>query len=49
LVQGQNLGLRSNYRGLDPGVNGFPTGNRVMDNGVLPQPRTWQVRVNASY
>jgi hypothetical protein len=48
-VQGSNLGLWTNYRGLDPNVNAFSTGNNVTDTGVLPQPRTWQVRVNASY
>jgi len=48
-LQGTNLGLRTNYRGLDPNVNAFATGNNVTDTGVLPQPRTWQVRVNASY
>lgn len=49
-VQGTNLGLWSSYRGgLDPNVNAFPTGNSVTDTGVLPQPRTWQVRVNAAY
>jgi TonB-linked SusC/RagA family outer membrane protein len=48
-LQGTNLGLISNYRGKDPGVNGAVTGNFVRDNGVLPLPRTWQVRVSASY
>jgi hypothetical protein len=49
LVQGQNLGLWSNYRGLDPDVNSFSTGNEVGDNGVLPQPRSWQLRLNFTY
>ena len=48
-VMGTNLGLHTNYRGLDPNVNAFATGNAVLDTGVLPQPRTWQLRVNASY
>ena len=48
-VQGSNLGLRTNYRGLDPNVNASVTGNDVTDTGVLPRPRTWQVRVNATY
>jgi TonB-linked SusC/RagA family outer membrane protein len=48
-VQGTNLGLRTNYRGKDPSVNAFPTGDRVMDIGVIPQPRSWQLRVSASY
>jgi hypothetical protein len=48
-LQGTNLGLRTNYHGLDPNVNAYATGNGVTDTGVLPQPRTWQLRVNASY
>ena len=48
-VQGGNLGLWTNYRGLDPNVNGFGTGNNVTDTGVLPQPRTWQLQVRATY
>jgi hypothetical protein len=48
-LQGSNLGLWSNYRGLDPNVNGFVTGNRLEDSGALPQPRTWQVHVRAVY
>jgi hypothetical protein len=48
-LQGTNLGLITNYRGKDPGVNGAVTGDLVIDTGVLPQPRTWQLRVSASY
>jgi len=48
-VQGANLGLWTNYRGLDPNVNAFGTGNDVTDTGILPQPRRWQVQVNATY
>ncbi|HEX6536660.1 MAG TPA: SusC/RagA family TonB-linked outer membrane protein [Gemmatimonadaceae bacterium] len=48
-LQGMNLGLHTNYRGIDPDVNGNPTGNGVTDPFVLPQPRSWQVRVSASY
>lgn len=48
-IQGSNLGLRTNYRGLDPAVNAFATGNNVVDTGVLPQPRTFQFRINATY
>jgi len=48
-LQGTNLGLRTDYRGKDPNVNGNSTGNGMIDNGVLPRPRTWQVRVNARY
>jgi TonB-linked SusC/RagA family outer membrane protein len=48
-LQGTNLGLRTNYRGIDPNVNLYSTGNGVIDSGVLPQPRTWQIRFNAAY
>jgi TonB-linked SusC/RagA family outer membrane protein len=48
-LQGTNLGLRTNYHGLDPNVNSFVTGNGVFDAGALPMPRTWQIRVNANY
>lgn len=48
-LQGRNLGLWTNYRGLDPNVNGFGTGNNVTDTGILPQPRVWQVQVRATY
>ena len=33
-VQGTNLGLWTNYRGLDPSVNARATGNSVTDTGV---------------
>ncbi len=48
-VQGSNLGLWTNYSGLDPNVNAFGTGNNVTDAGTLPQPRTWQLQVRATY
>lgn len=48
-VQGSNLGLHTNYRGLDPNVNARVSGNGVSDNGVLPEPRVWQIRINANY
>ncbi|MBX6331627.1 MAG: SusC/RagA family TonB-linked outer membrane protein [Gemmatimonadaceae bacterium] len=48
-LEGTNLGLFTNYRGLDPNVTGYVTGNTASDTGVLPRPRTWQVRVSASY
>ncbi|MBX6331205.1 MAG: TonB-dependent receptor plug domain-containing protein [Gemmatimonadaceae bacterium] len=48
-LQGTNLGLFTNYRGKDPNVNAYGSGNSVADTGVLPVPRTWQIRVSASY
>jgi hypothetical protein len=48
-LQGTNLGLHTNYSGIDPDVNGNPTGNGVTDPFVLPRPRSWQLRVSASY
>ena len=48
-VQGNNLGLFTNYRGKDPNVNAYGSGNSVVDTGVLPMPRTWQLRVSATY
>ena len=48
-LQGSNLGIWTNYRGIDPHVNAHATGNNITDSGVLPMPRTWQIRVNANY
>jgi hypothetical protein len=48
-VQGTNLGLFTNYRGKDPGVNAFASGNQVIDTGVLPLPRSWLLSVHATY
>jgi TonB-linked SusC/RagA family outer membrane protein len=48
-LQGTNLGLRTNYRGIDPNVNAYATGNGITDTGVLPQPRSWQLRISANY
>lgn len=48
-VQGTNLGMHSNYRGKDPDVNANTSGNEVADTGILPQPRTWQLRLSAAF
>jgi TonB-linked SusC/RagA family outer membrane protein len=48
-LQGTNLALFTNYKGKDPNVNGYPTGNQVADFGTVPQPRIWQISVHASY
>ena len=45
-LQGSNLGLHTNYRGLDPNVNAFSTGNQTEDTGQLPEPRTWWLRIS---
>ena len=49
-VQGQNLGLHSNYSGLDPNVNALSTTETsgVADAGNLPAPRMWQFKVSLS-
>jgi hypothetical protein len=48
-LQGSNLALWTNYHGKDPDVNAYPNGGNVgsdavIDNGQLPQPRTWSVQ-----
>ncbi|HEU4588171.1 MAG TPA: TonB-dependent receptor [Gemmatimonadales bacterium] len=48
-LQGTNLALWTNYAGKDPDVNADATGNTVADTGILPMPRTWQVRVSMAY
>lgn len=44
-LQGSNLGLHTNYRGIDPGVNAFGSGEGIADTGLLPAPRTWSFSV----
>lgn len=48
-LQGSNLGLHTNYRGLDPNVNAFSTsgtgGDQSADTGQLPEPRTWSLHI----
>ena len=47
-LQGSNLGLHTNYRGKDPGVNAFSTvsaGDETEDLGQIPQPRTWWLKL----
>ncbi len=48
-LQGTNLGLWTSYRGKDPNVNAFATGNSVYDSAVLPLPRTWLLSIRAAY
>jgi outer membrane receptor protein involved in Fe transport len=45
-LQGSNLGLHTNYRGKDPNVNAYSTGDFTQDTGQLPQPRTWSLSVH---
>jgi outer membrane receptor protein involved in Fe transport len=42
-LQGSNLGLWTNYRGKDPNVNAFSSGNSTVDSGQLPRPRLWSL------
>ena len=47
-VQGSNLALHTNYRGLDPDVNAFSTvngGDQTEDAGQIPEPRTWRLQL----
>jgi hypothetical protein len=48
-VQGTNLALSTNYRGRDPGVNAYSTGNTIADTGQLPLPRTWSLGLRFGY
>jgi TonB-linked SusC/RagA family outer membrane protein len=48
-LQGENLGMWTNYRGKDPNVNAFSTGNLTADTGQLPQPRKWVLNVVLTY
>jgi hypothetical protein len=47
-LQGSNLGLRTGYRGIDPNVNSYSSGNLSADRGELPAPREWLLRFNLS-
>jgi outer membrane receptor protein involved in Fe transport len=48
-IQGSNLGLHTNYRGIDPDVNAFSTvsgGDETADLGQIPSPRTWWLKLS---
>jgi hypothetical protein len=48
-LQGSNLGLHTNYRGMDPNVNAFSTvnaGDETADLGQIPEPRTWWLKLS---
>lgn len=47
-LQGANLALHTNYRGIDPNVNAFSTvssGDETADLGQIPQPRIWWLKL----
>ena len=48
-LQGNNLGLSTNYHGKDPNVNAFSTvsaGDETADLGQIPEPRTWWLKIS---
>jgi len=47
-LQGNNLGLRTGYRGMDPNVNAYASGNISADYGQIPPPREWTVSFRLS-
>ena len=55
-IQGSNLGLHTNYHGIDPDVNAFSTAvtnngyasDQTVDFGQIPQPRTWWLKISFS-
>jgi hypothetical protein len=48
-LQGSNLALQTNYRGKDPNVSAYSSGNGVVDRGQLPMPRVWQLRMTLGW
>jgi TonB-dependent SusC/RagA subfamily outer membrane receptor len=49
-MQGSNLGLWTQYRGRDPGINSTPIGEGLADNGTtLPLIRKYSVGVRLDY
>jgi hypothetical protein len=48
-IMGRNLGLWSKYKGADPEVNQNLFANQLVDQGGVPQPRDWTIRVNLRY
>lgn len=48
--QGRNLGLWTQYRGRDPGVNSTPVGELLQDNGsTIPPLRSYVVNIRWGY
>jgi TonB-linked SusC/RagA family outer membrane protein len=49
-LMGRNLKLWTHYRGADPDVNSSHSGgDDVVDEGGIPQPRTWTLRINLGF
>jgi hypothetical protein len=49
-IQGSNLGLWTQYRGRDPGVNSTPVGEQLTDNGLtIPQPRKYAASLRLTF
>jgi hypothetical protein len=49
-LQGSNLGLRSNYTGLDPNMNVLVNDlDGTRDIGGVPPPKTWRIEMSLSY
>jgi TonB-linked SusC/RagA family outer membrane protein len=48
-IMGRNLALWSSYHGADPEVNSNILANQILDDGGVPQPRDWSVRVNLGF
>jgi hypothetical protein len=50
MLQGENLGVRSNYTGLDANVSAFASEvDGIGDLGFVPPPRTWLLKLNLTY
>jgi hypothetical protein len=49
-LQGSNLGLWTQYRGRDPGINSSPIGEKTTDNGKgIARPRAYSLQVRLGY
>jgi hypothetical protein len=48
-LMGRNLALWSSYHGADPEVNSNIFANQILDDGGVPQPRDWSIRVNLGF
>ncbi len=46
-IQGQNLGMKSNYRGKDPSVSGSMS-EILRDHGTIPRGRTWELNLRVN-